>query len=1014
MIPLQLTIEGLFSYQEAQTIDFSTLCETRLFGIFGAVGSGKSSILEAIMFALYNKTDRLSYANQAYNMMNLRSDRLYIDFIFEASGKEYRFTVEGKRNSKDFEKINTFDRNAYLKRDGDWEPLPFHVADDILGLSYDNFRRTIIIPQGKFQEFLQLGEKDRTQMMKEIFRLDRFDLKDAAGLVDSENNSKLENVTGQLVTLEDADDDKMKALLDRKEALKKEIGAEKKEMDTKRKEREGWKERKRSYEEWKVGKQKLEELRNGEEGYLRRKANLERLDTAREKLAVPLDRLESAEKQLASIEEVLKKTKEAFRGTELELKDHKERVDKLSISKEEDEKEKMIIADLGLLANIRRYEKEMLPVAVKKKKLDEQLAQLNKQAEPIEGEKEQLEKERKSIIGSVGPVEAISSWLTRIEMILGDGEKLKLKRKEQQGAEEAWNKQLMKIDWPGKPDEIEFGDYPEAVNAGLRNAEKQLEEARQRQLNLSKEELAREWRSQLEDGKPCPVCGAVHHPATGHEGPSETGSKENKMAELELVRAQWKKAEEEIRRLWPEGQVMQKQKQSIDEDLKQISEEFLQLRSAYPAEGVSIPDDKGEFRKFIQELKDKVYRQSKIGTRLEELSGLEKTTAREKEDLEDQKKAIEAEWIRLETMINDARSKLQVLEGGENWLERSDPAELAKEKLAEREDREQKLKKSANAVTELEKTLYGYQQLITGHETEKVELVSGIEKQRSALLKLIAELGFGDIDKVRQLLSSEIDPARERKEIEDYFQELNNTIKQVNDLQKILADQPYDPEAHAIFEQDFTARETRYEELMRQEAMVEAQSERMASDLQKKKALLKEKATLENRAENIKTLKRLFRSAGFVNYISRVYLENICNAANERFTALTRRQLALQLNEKNEFEVIDFLNEGKVRSIRTLSGGQTFQASLCLALALAESVQAQAKTRQNFFFLDEGFGSLDRDSLEVVFKTLKSLRKEHRIVGIISHVEELQQEIQSYVHIERDPEKGSRILYSWE
>ena len=85
MIPIQLTIKGLYSYQEIQTIDFTKLTAAHLFGIFGTVGSGKSSILEAITFAIYGKTDRLNLSgdNRNYNMMNLKSDELLIDFVFE-------------------------------------------------------------------------------------------------------------------------------------------------------------------------------------------------------------------------------------------------------------------------------------------------------------------------------------------------------------------------------------------------------------------------------------------------------------------------------------------------------------------------------------------------------------------------------------------------------------------------------------------------------------------------------------------------------------------------------------------------------------------------------------------------------------------------------------------------------------------------------------------------------------------------------------------------------------------
>jgi exonuclease SbcC len=124
--------------------------------------------------------------------------------------------------------------------------------------------------------------------------------------------------------------------------------------------------------------------------------------------------------------------------------------------------------------------------------------------------------------------------------------------------------------------------------------------------------------------------------------------------------------------------------------------------------------------------------------------------------------------------------------------------------------------------------------------------------------------------------------------------------------------------------------------------------------------------------------------------------------------------MSLELADDNTFQVRDFMNGGKVRSVKTLSGGQTFQAALSLALALADSIQNFTDSAQNFFFLDEGFGSLDKDSLDIVFDTLKSLRKENRIVGVISHVEEMQQEIDTHLRIVNHEERGSLINVSWE
>ena len=119
--------------------------------------------------------------------------------------------------------------------------------------------------------------------------------------------------------------------------------------------------------------------------------------------------------------------------------------------------------------------------------------------------------------------------------------------------------------------------------------------------------------------------------------------------------------------------------------------------------------------------------------------------------------------------------------------------------------------------------------------------------------------------------------------------------------------------------------------------------------------------------------------------------------------------MSLQVNDKNEFEIIDYLNDGRTRSVRTLSGGQNFQVSLSLALALAENVQSMTNSDKNFFFIDEGFGTQDAESVNIVFETLSNLQKENRIVGIISHVEELQERIPKSLFIKKDLEKGSLI-----
>src|SRR5690554_1315498 len=205
MIPIQLTIQGLYSYQEKQTIDFTKLTGAGLFGIFGTVGSGKSSILEAIIYALYGRTSRLNLSgdNRYYNMMNLKSNQLLIDFIFKA-GKEqinFRSVVKGKRNSKNFDDVKSLDRFTYKQSNNEWIPIETKELEQAVGLSYDNFRRTIIIPQGQFQEFLQLGNKDRTQMMKELFDLGKYEFSGKVSALETKNNAQKQHIGGQLQQL---------------------------------------------------------------------------------------------------------------------------------------------------------------------------------------------------------------------------------------------------------------------------------------------------------------------------------------------------------------------------------------------------------------------------------------------------------------------------------------------------------------------------------------------------------------------------------------------------------------------------------------------------------------------------------------------------------------------------------------------------------------------------------------------------------------------------------------------
>jgi DNA repair protein SbcC/Rad50 len=223
-----------------------------------------------------------------------------------------------------------------------------------------------------------------------------------------------------------------------------------------------------------------------------------------------------------------------------------------------------------------------------------------------------------------------------------------------------------------------------------------------------------------------------------------------------------------------------------------------------------------------------------------------------------------------------------------------------------------------------------------------------------------------------------------------------------NEIESSIGKRVYDETEHNSLLNQFEERQFNIGVLMTQ--ITEAKSK-----LLKIEALKKEEKTLTDREANLKILSKLFRGDGFTGYVANTFLKNICGNANTWFMRFTKNCLRLEVDAFNQLLVRDILNQGLLRSIDTLSGGQKFQASLALALALSDNIQGKSSDQQRFFFLDEGFGSLDRDSLRIVFDTLHVLREKGRIVGVISHVEEMQQEIGLYIKVEMDETKGSTV-----
>lgn len=1022
MIPIHLRLKGIYSYREEQQVDFSKLMEGQIFGIFGSVGSGKSTILEAISFALYDDTERLlkSGDNRYYNMMNLKSDELEVDFVFKMrEEEEYRALIRGKRNKKNFEKVDKFERSLYRKVEGEWKPTS-ETAEEIIGLSYDNFRRTIIIPQGKFEEFLRLSNTHRTRMMKEIFNLGKYDLGFKLKGLETKNLALLHQLQGNLEQLSEVSKEVLAEAKKELKAKEKEGKAAEKELKKLQKELAETEELKEDFAAAASLAKEFEALQGEAKHYADLAEQIKQTRHCREHFAGKFQ----AEAELLKEQEVSNKETErvkaeiAFADRQKKEKAEVLRKVKAVYDKREEEKDKA--EELRKIVKINALEQEAEKCRQRFAKGKEYLTQVVQKIKEQQRARDKQAAELKQMQSARPDTRELTElqlWFATEKNIRTEAQKAEQKRKE---AEETYKKTgarfsenfeqsgCVKKDGGLKAARAEIQATSEAVKQEIEAAEKVLWQEKEYSG------LAKAAHS-LEDGKACPVCGATEHP-------EPLNSKENRQkiadAEFKIKSLQERKENLEtcLRQADTLIAVAEEQHKSLqnarkqEEEIRATKEAHLQ---AFPGKTYSREQEKEvltaieNLQKFETELRQKQEFLEKITAQIREseqaerkysdgLAGIKTQLASAEGKGEELSKQIKI--LALQEFSNQESAKIEAQ--AEQILQHVLSAEKQFSLLdKEIDELERKKSQSAGILSQLEKQNEGLAEKIGKIQQEITQGLTASDYENRAA--------------VQAVLSLNLDTEKAETQYRNYQTRLTEVRTKHESLQVRLQGKNFDPVLFKKQKEDTARAEDNLSGLQQTIGAQQNKINRLEADLKVKQDLRAQNEAVQKRKLNIDTLKKLFRKEGFVNFVSSVYLRNLCEAANQRFAKLTKQQLRLELNADNTFDVRDYLNDGKVRSAKTLSGGQTFQAALSLALALAESVQKQNRTEQNFFFLDEGFGTQDRESLQAVFEALKSLRKENRVVGVISHVEELQQEIDVNLRIEKDEERGSQIKVSW-
>ena len=1029
MIPLKLSLAGLYSYQQPQEIDFRQLTQAELFGIFGATGSGKSSILEAISFALYNQTERLNSreaGGRAYHMMNLKSDRMVIDFECAAGPQEqerYRFKVECKRHRKRFEETGTVKRSLYRWVDQAWLPLEEQTAEAIIGLSYDHFKRTIIIPQGKFEEFIQLSNKDRSQMLQEIFGLEKYELSRQVRSLTRKNDLALERERGLLGQYAQVS---AETIAENETAIAQ-LKAQRSAVDA----------------QWKAQTQQREQLaqlRERLEQIAQRQAELTRLQARQPEIAERqqrLDRYLNAKDQFGEILSEHRRLSQQLDELQKRLAHKRE-----TLAKVDDElaSKQKTFAEVDAQYQQRDQllrQAEEFEVVLQLKQLRDNLA--NK-AQRVETGQAKLKQAEARIQALEGKVQAGEQQLAALEQQRPDltqlveinqwyAERRRLRERLQQQQEQL-TRLKGKVE-AGKEDKtrlarqvgIDLSDYPLSTAKLIERLARQQEEYQAHRQQLEQEQqhlLLRQQMAHLADnlkpGEPCPLCGAIEHPAAAHGSADEAGLKRVRQELARLDRSL-----EQVRETLPALRNLLTQAKDLHGEQKQLEGERDAVQRAldlHQSRFVWQAYLEGDEAQVQQRLQAGQQVEQQIKSQQQQLKDWRDAIRTEQQTVQEWRPALDqlnADWRTLQGEFNSKQAGLKLL-SFEQHAQRADAKLRAQVNELQRQhagmaELHRELSEQIDQQKNRRATLQGE---IGSMDRSYYDTAAEVARLNQRLEAKVAPSPFGSVQAVRETLDLALDIDAEKEILRSFQQELTEAETSLRDLQAQVAGQTFDPEAFTQLEQAIQRLEAQSAELTQQIGGKIEYGQRLQRDLAEKQRLEKEVERLSYRAENLKLLTGLFRGNGFVNYISTAFLENLCAAANQRFLKLSNNSLSLEVDADNNFHVRDLLNGGRRRSIKTLSGGQTFQAALCLALALSDQVQQQVQATQNFFFLDEGFGSQDKQSLQTIFRTLKSLRQENRIVGVISHVEELQEEIDTHLRVVNHPERGSEVKGSWE
>ncbi|WP_167958184.1 AAA family ATPase [Anaerosporobacter faecicola] len=1030
MRPIQITIAAWGSYNEKVVVDFTRFNQGSLFLITGPTGAGKTTIFDAISFALYGDV-----SGKTREKGSLRSDfaaageDTFVELLFEHKGKQYKVYRAPKyeRPKKRGEGTTTSLEVAELYVE-DQQPIVIitevnRKIEEILGLTYQQFKQVSMIAQGEFLELLVASSKDRVEILRNIFKTNQYERLQKALTEKSlrlqknlaEQNSRLEEIVNTLDTTKE--EEELQELLEsppyhyaRILTLLKESIADGKKQDRIREEEIQIMEKreKKLVETIAKGEKVMEDRRRLqllEEEHLQLEAQKQEVVLKQEKAKCALKamQVESFDRMYASSVTRYTNAKGKWEKIKAELEEVKPEHTKRQEQFQQIEGMEKVLLQLQMKQQqVEGYVPLMEEITTLEKKREQNLVEYKKNKE---NQQASLEEQKQLQETYEKEKEEYASY-----------ENLEVAIEQNKAKQEKQNTQLNRIRvLQQKKQELE--DQIRNWQA-LVPAYKAIEEE-QMQAKRIYDEKEMEYRRaivgivarELEEGKPCPVCGSTSHPkkaVVAHDVPNEK--------EVEEYKKTAEKKNAAYQQYFIKMTGMKEKQKALQEELEHSClEQDLAINQ--------IEGRENELLLALQELQQE-----------EQLLGKKKTKKEAvKNCIVEREKAIKDVENILSQLGNKAQLLQQEQRQWEEQLQQKKEAlpveyktvEAITETLTTLKNQIAASKKEISAIREnYEKINSRFDQLqaLRCEREEEMRSIHGQSKEeKKNLEEALIKYGFSSREAYQQAFLPEEERTRLEQEIKQYMDTYSQNEAQQKTLKETIGKEQVLPLEDLRKEQE-SCRNKKAELLEKQQIshtkrMVNQKASQALEEKIKKRAVLEEEYGVLKQLDNVTKGNNSERLV-FEQYVLASYFEDILHAANLRLLVMTNSRYELMRSmgvndarkkDSLDLEVLDHYT-GKKRSVKSLSGGESFKAALSLALGMSDIIQSYAGGIQiDTLFIDEGFGSLDTESLEQALETLSGLTEKNRLIGIISHVNELKERINDQIVVERG--KHGSTLY---